>query len=83
MSDEAALQLVKQLKRLNRWVTFFGALMIAALLVIGFVLFQIVTFVKNFGDKVGDVGSSLNVQKQACQGDNKLSNFLRKNNMCD
>ncbi len=83
MNDEVAQQLVKQLKRLNCWVTFFGVLMIISLALIGFVLFQIVMFVKNVGDKVGDVGSSLNVQQQACEGDNSLAKFLRNNNMCN
>lgn len=83
MSDEVALQLVKQLKRLNRWVTFFGSLTLVTLFIIGFVLFKIVTFVQSVGDKVGNVGSSLNVQQQACNGDGSFANFLRKNNMCD
>ena len=83
MSDEVALQLVKQLKRLNRWVTFFGSLTLVTLFIIGFVLFKIVTFVQSVGDKVGNAGSSLNVQQQAFKGDGSFANFLRKNNMCD
>lgn len=83
MNDEVAKQLVKQLKRLNFWVTTFGVIFVVSLATIGFILFQIIFFVKGVGDKVSGVGSSLNVQQQACTGDNAFANFLRKNNMCN
>ena len=78
MNDEVALQLVKQLKRLNRWVTMFGILTLVTLGIIGFVLFQIVTFVKSGVDKVSNFGSSLNVKERASDVGNAVGDFFKK-----
>jgi len=78
MNEETAKQLVKQLKRLNFWVTTFGIILLVGLGIIGFILFQVVTFVKSTGDKLNSVGSSLDVKQQVCSGTGGFSDFIKK-----
>lgn len=78
MSDEIARQLVKQLKRLNFWVTIFGTVFLVTLVIIGIVLFKIVMFVQEVNTKVQSAGSSLDVKRQVCEGTGDFSNFIRK-----
>lgn len=78
MNDEIARQLVKQLKRLNFWVTIFGTIFLVTLVVIGVVLFRIVMFVQETNNKIQSVGSSLDVRRQVCEGTGDFSNFIRK-----
>jgi hypothetical protein len=82
MNEEIARQLVKQLKRLNFWVTTFGVLFLAGLAVIGVVLFQVVMFVKKTNDAFQQTTSKLNVQRQACEGSGAVADFLKHNNLC-
>lgn len=56
MDQATAEQMVKQLKRLNRWVTLFGTFFLITIGIIGFILFQIVSFVRSGMDKVGSFG---------------------------
>lgn len=54
MDDSTAQQLVKQLKRLNFWVTTFGVMFLLVLGVVIFLLIQVFMFVKTTGDKFDD-----------------------------
>lgn len=80
MDNEVLLkQLVRQMKLLNFWVTFFGVLFIAALAVAGFMLYKMVTFVHQTEQRLESIqtktSQTLDVQNQVC-GDATLKTFL-------
>ena len=79
--DEALLrQIVRQLKFLNFWITFFGVIIIVTLAITGVVLFKIVTIANSSIKKIDSfqqqTTKSLNVKQQLC-ADNSLSSLLR------
>ncbi|MFZ1249169.1 MAG: hypothetical protein WAQ24_02510 [Candidatus Saccharimonadales bacterium] len=70
--DEALVkQLTKQLKIINFWITLFGSLIVATLLVLGFLVFKVVTFVQSTEQKVTDLrnktSQTLNVKDDLCK----------------
>lgn len=79
--DEVLLrQLVRQMKVLNIWITVFGTLILAALLICLYMVFKVVTFVQDTSNKLNSIQentqNTLNVQKQLCSSDN-ISGFLK------
>lgn len=79
MDDKLAKQLVRQLKLLNFWVSFYGIIMIA---ILGFVLFmvvQTVMFVQETNRRIESVKDSTNVQKRTCDANNSVSDWLKAN----
>ncbi len=58
MNEETAAQLVKQLKRLNFWVTTFGVMFLLTLGVVVFLLVQVFMFAKSTGDKLDNFKQS-------------------------
>lgn len=83
MTETVEKQLVRQLKILNFWVTTLGILLLVALGVIGFFLFQTVMFVKDTGSKIQTLQTTttekLDVKAQVCSGDSSFSQFVRSN----
>lgn len=78
--DEVLLrQIVRQLKFLNFWITFFGVLIVVSLSIAGFVLFKIVTTANNSIKKLDSfqqqTAKSLNVKQQLCS-DGSLKSLL-------
>ncbi len=86
MDNTIEKQLVRQLKILNFWITTFGVLMLLALGIIGFFLFQTVMFVKSTSDKLTTFQQTttekLDVKKQFCDGTDAFSNFVRSTGAC-
>ena len=86
--DEVLLkQLVRQMKILNFWITFFGTLFLITLLIGGILLFKIVIFVhhteqsiQNLEQKTSD---SLNAQKQICGNDTIKGLLSKTSNYCN
>lgn len=82
-NEELLKQLVRQMKIMNFWVTFFGVLALTALTISGFLLWQIVTFIGDTNRKIDELQTSardsLNVQKQTCESDNAFSRWLAEN----
>ena len=79
--DEALLrQIVRQLKFLNFWISFFGVIIIITLAITGVVLYKIVTVANNSVKKLDafqqQTSNSLNVKRQLCS-DTSLSSLLR------
>ena len=74
-------KLVRQLKILNIWITFFGSLVVVALIVMAILLFSLIGFIKDTGTKIDNVRTQasdlVNLKKQACEGDDAFSNLLR------
>lgn len=87
MNEQLERQLVRQLKILNFWITTFGILFLIALGVIGFFLFQTVMFIKATNDNIQNFRQSttenLNVKKQACEGNDAFSQFIRSTGACN
>lgn len=84
MMDEKLLrQLVRQMKFLNFFMAFFGILILAGMAVIGFMLWQMVTFAQNVNERVQNTTEQLDVRQQACESE-QLGEFLRNNsNVCN
>ncbi len=77
--DETVLlrQLVRQMKLLNTWITIFG---VTVLIILGFIVFmivQIVGFISDANQRIGEVGDSLDVQSRACESDGGFGDWLR------
>ena len=88
MNDALAKQVVRQLKIINFWITSIGVLVIAGLIVIGILLFQVIVFVRNTGDKINNFTTgthqNLDVKAQACAGNDSFSNFIKtKTDVCN
>lgn len=87
MDQQLQKQLVRQLKIINFWISFYGIIMI---IIMGFVLYmiiQMVMFVQDTNRRIESLKSgvtdSVNVQKQACDGTGAFSDLLRdKTDLC-
>lgn len=77
MNDETGEQLVKQLKRLNFWVTTFGVIFLIGLAIVGFILFQIVMFVMNTQNTINDVRSDLDMKQKICNNSGGIYDFVK------
>jgi heme/copper-type cytochrome/quinol oxidase subunit 2 len=71
MNEELTKQLVRQLKIINFWITLFGTIIVATLLVLGFLVFKVVTFVRNTEQQVAELRNkttqTLNVKDDLCK----------------
>ena len=83
MDEKLQRQLLRQLKILNFWITFFGVLFLVSIGIIGFLLFQVITFARDTGGKIDSLEQTttekLDVKAQICGGSDSLSNFIRQN----
>lgn len=78
--DEVLLrQVVRQLKLLNFWITFFGVIIIVTLAIAGIVLYKIATVANNSAKKFEtfqqQTTKNLNVKQQLCS-DSSLGSLL-------
>lgn len=72
--DEVLLkQLVRQVKILNFWVSFFGVLFIVTFVISGLLLWKVATYLHSAQQSITNLESktsqSLDVQKQVCSTD--------------
>lgn len=87
MNNEVLLkQVVRQMKIINFWITLFGSLFLVALLIAGFLLWQLVSFIGETNRKIdaakSGVSDSLNVKKQSCDN-STIGSWLKQNtDMC-
>jgi len=87
-NDVLMKSLVRQLKILNIWITFFGSLVVVAMVVMAILLFSLIGFIKDTGTKIDNArtqaNDSVNLKKQACEGNDGFSDFLRSSTgVCD
>lgn len=76
--DPALLrQLVRQLKIINFWISLYGSLLLLVLGVILYLIFQVVGFVRDTNDRIDTMRDNVNVQRQACDSEGSLGDFLR------
>jgi hypothetical protein len=70
MDEALQKQLLRQLRLLNFWITFFGVLLLVTMAVLGFLLFKVVTYVHHTTDQLTNLQQkteqSLNVKSQLC-----------------
>ena len=83
MDEKVARQLVRQLKIINFWISFYGIIMIAILGFLLYMIIQMATFVQDTNKRIEEMrtsaADSLNVQKQSCEGNGAISDWLKKN----
>ncbi|MDQ2973363.1 MAG: hypothetical protein M3Q79_02690 [bacterium] len=83
MNEDLQKQLVKQLKILNFWVRFFGAIVMVCLIVVGYLLFRVAWFIKDTNDKFTTLQQQttgqLDVKKQVCDGSGSFNDFVKNN----
>lgn len=85
--DEVLLkQLVRQMRILNIWVSVFGTLFLAALLIAVFLLFKLVTFVHSTQQSLESLqqktSQTLDVQKNICKSSGISSLVDKASNYC-
>ena len=85
MDEQLAVQrkLTKQLRWLNINLTIFGVMAVGGFLVVAFLLFQIMLFLQDAGNKVQSLQNSttqqLDIKSQLCNGTDSFSTFLKTN----
>lgn len=83
MNDELAKQLIRQMKIMNFWITFFGSIVVVSLVIAGFLLWQVVTFMNDTNRKIDtirtEVGDSLDVKKKTCDTSSSFGRWLEQN----
>lgn len=81
MDEQLQRQLVRQLKIMNFWITFFGTIILVSLLVMGFLIFKMVTFVRSTEQKITNFQTktteTLNVKDDLCR-----NNLLKGSAYC-
>ena len=87
MDEQLIRQLTRQLKLLNFWITFFGVLFLVAFIIIGVLIYKVVTFTQDTADKINDLQTktqqTLDVQKKICDSDTISSLLNKKTGVCD
>lgn len=79
--DELLLkQLVRQLKIMNIWISIFGGLILVTLIILGVMVYKVVTFVNDTNAKIDTITSqtqeTLDFKSKFC-GSDSLGGFLR------
>ena len=86
MNEQLTKQLIRQLKILNIWLAIFGITMIVGFVVIGVLIFKIVTFMQDASDKINRLEQrtqdTLNIQNDLCSSDNLGSLIKRNTDIC-
>ncbi len=87
MDETLVRQLTRQLKILNLWITFFGTLFLISLIIIGILIFKLVSFTQHTADKITDLQQkttqTLNVQKKLCDTKSVGSLLQREAHVCN
>ena len=86
MDQDLAKQLIRQLKILNLWITIFGTLLLITMIILGVLLFKVVTYAQQTSQKISDIqqktSQTLDIERQLC--DTKTPNsLLQRTNICD
>jgi len=84
MDEQVARQLTRQLKIINFWITFFGSIIVITLLIMGFFIFKMVTFVRSTEQKITNfqtqTSETLNVKDDVCKSGLLSGSTYCKNN---
>jgi predicted PurR-regulated permease PerM len=82
MDELLIKQLTRQLRLLNIWISFFGIIFLIGFLILGILVYKVVTLTDNVSNKFTSLQQkteqSLNLQKQIC--DTKtIGSLIQKN----
>jgi len=82
MNDDTQKQLVRQLKIINFWISFFGTIVIVVMLVLAFLVFKVVSFVDQTNQRIDTLKTSVvdnvNAKKKLCEGEGTISNLINE-----
>ena len=82
MDEVLIRQLTRQLKLLNFWITFFGVLFFIGFVIMGILIYKVVTLTHDVSNKFTGLQQkteqTLNLQKDIC-GSGKIGSILRNN----
>ncbi|QQS69028.1 hypothetical protein IPP75_03845 [Candidatus Saccharibacteria bacterium] len=71
IDDKLARELTRQLKIINFWISLFGSIIVITLLMLGLLVFKVVTYVQSTEQKVSDLRqktvNTLNVKDDLCK----------------
>lgn len=86
MDDIVVRQLTRQLKILNFWITLFGSALLICMIVIGILIFKLVTFTHRTEQTVSNLQQkteqSLNLQQKLCDSKVGSSLFSSETSVC-
>lgn len=86
MDENVAKQLIRQLKIMNLWISIFGTLILAMLLVLGYLVFKVVTFVHDTNDKIETISiqtkESLDFKSKLCKSDSVGDLLMSRTEIC-
>jgi len=86
MDDIVAKQLIRQLKIMNLWISIFGTLILAVLLVLGYLVFKVVTFVHDTNEKIETISTqtreSLDFKSKVCKSDSVGDLLMSRTDIC-
>lgn len=87
MNDELLTVIAKQLKIIKFWLTLFGSLIVITLLVLGFLLFRLITFTSDAVNSVQsfqeDTRQSLDLKQRLCADDASGALARAQASVCD
>lgn len=78
MDDKLLRKLSRQLRWLNIVVTFFGVVTLGAIIFVGFLLFQILSFVNETRQNIETTQQNFDIERQVCDGEGSFSDFIRE-----
>ena len=86
MDELVIRQLTRQLKIMNFWITVFGSMILAVLLILGILLFKVVSFVNDTNKKIESISQqtreSLDFKSKFCNSDSVGGFLADKTNVC-
>ncbi|MDL2363605.1 MAG: hypothetical protein QFB86_04465 [Patescibacteria group bacterium] len=86
MEDLLVKQLTRQLKLLNFWITLFGTLFLVGFIILGVLVYKLVTFTHDTTAKFDALQQkteqTINVQKQLCDSKNVGSLLHKQTSIC-
>ena len=82
MDEQLGKQLVRQLKFLNFWITFFGTIFLIGMILLGILLFRVAAFVHDSSQKLTEIQTktteTLDFKSELCQNSLAASSSICK-----
>lgn len=79
-------QLIRQLKIMNFWISVYGALILVVLIIMGYLVFRVVTFVHETNQKIENISEqtkeSLDFKSKVCKSDSIGGLLTNKTDVC-
>lgn len=87
MNEQLLKQLVRQVKIMNFWITLFGVIMVASIITLAFLIFQVVQVIQKTNTQLSNVkteiSQSMDIKAKVCEGDSGLTQFLHSSGACN